>query len=240
MQGVQLSLGVSLHDEATFANFHIPATSPNRQAVAALEGQWKPDGDRLVYLWGAPGAGLTHLLQAACHAAQEKQYSAQYLPLEELAGFAPQSLFEGLETQDLICLDGLEVVAGNRIWEEALFDLFNRVYDAGRRLVFSAPSGPKELPLQLEDLRSRLNWSVVYQIRRLDDEEKQTALRMRAKARGMDMSSEVARFILSRAPRDMNELFFLLSRLDELSLQEQRKLTIPFVKQVVKQVLDGN
>jgi DnaA-homolog protein len=229
----QLSLGVSLHDEATFANFYLPAEGNNRQAVAALERQLQCGGERLLYLWGAPGAGLTHLLQAACHAAHANQRSAQYLPLRELVGFAPESLFEGLESQDLICLDGLDSVVGNRTWEEALFNLFNRVHDAGKHLVFSALSSPKELPSALEDLRSRLNWCVVYQLEVLADEEKQAALQMRAKARGMEMSREVARFILSRAPRDMNDLFYLLNRLDEVSLQEQRKLTIPFVKQVL-------
>lgn len=229
----QLSLGVSLNDEATFANFYLPAEGGNRQAVAALAGQLDADGERLLYLWGASGAGLTHLLQAACHRAHASKRSAQYLPLKDLAGFAPDSLFEGLETQELICLDALDAVIGNRIWEEALFDLFNRVHETGNRLVFSALLGPKELTLQLEDLRSRLNWGVVYQVEVLSDEEKQAALRMRARARGMEMSREVAQFILSRAPRDMNELFVLLDRLDELSLQEQRKLTIPFVKQVL-------
>ncbi|MGQ9425963.1 DnaA regulatory inactivator Hda [Gilvimarinus sp. F26214L] len=228
----QLSLSVSLHDEATFANFYLPPESPNRQAVAALERQFG-GGERFIYLWGAPGAGLTHLLQAACHKAAGEGRSAQYLPLRELAGFAPEALFEGLETQDLICLDSLEAVAGLPHWEEALFGLFNRVHDAGKHMVFSAGSSPQSLPLQLEDLRSRLSWGVVFHLEVLDDEEKQRALQARARRRGMEMSREVAQFILSRSPRDMNELFYLLNRLDEQSLQEQRKLTIPFVKQVL-------
>jgi DnaA family protein len=234
----QLSLGVSLNDEATFTNFYLPPEGGNCQPVASLRRQLEPAGEQLVYLWGAPGAGLTHLLQAACHAAHEKGRTAQYLPLRELTGFAPVSLFEGLEVLDLICLDSLDAVAGNPLWEEALFGLFNRVYDAGKHLVFSAVCGPNELSLQLPDLRSRLNWGVTYQVAVLRDEEKQAALKMRARARGMEMSSEVAQFILSRAPRDMNDLFFLLNRLDELSLQEQRKLTIPFVKQVLGSLQD--
>lgn len=229
----QLSLGVSLNDEATFANFYLPPEGGNRQPVASLQRQLDPAGDQLIYLKGAAGSGLTHLLQAACHAAHEKGRSAQYLPLKELAGFAPVSLLEGLEALDLICLDSLDSVAGNPVWEEALFDMFNRLYDAGKHMVFAAVCGPNELSLQLPDLRSRLSWGITYQVAVLGDEEKQAALKMRARARGMEMSSDVAQFILSRAPRDMNDLFFLLNRLDEMSLQEQRKLTIPFVKQVL-------
>jgi len=229
----QLSLGVSLHDEATFGNFFLPPETSNRQAVAALQDQLSTGGEKLLYLWGAPGAGLTHLLQAACHCAYARKRSAQYLPLKELAGFAPQSLLEGLESLDLLCLDSIDAVAGNPAWEEALFDLFNRVQEAGGHLLFSALQGPRELALGLADLQSRLEWCAVYHIAVLSDEEKQAALQMRARARGMEMGLDVAQYILSRAPRDMNDLFLLLDRLDERSLQEQRKLTIPFVKQIL-------
>lgn len=229
----QLSLGVSLHDEATFANFHVPEGSSNQQAVQALKQQLEPEGERFIFLWGAAGAGLTHLLQAACHKAYADGRTAQYLPLKDLVGFAPESLFEGLESLDLICLDSLDSVVGNPIWEEAIFDLFNRVNEAGNHLVFSALVGPQELAVNLEDLRSRLRSAVIYHVDVLSDEEKAVALQLRARARGMEMNAEVAQYILSRGPRDMNDLFFLLNRLDELSLREKRKLTIPFVKQVL-------
>jgi len=229
----QLSLGVSLNDEATFNNFYVAPGSPNAQAVAALEHQLEVDGESLVYLWGAPGSGLTHLLQAACHRAYAQGIYAQYLPLRDLAGFAPASLLEGLEVQDLVCLDGIDKVAGNPIWEEALFDCFNRLRDAGKRLLVAGLYGPHEIPLQLDDLRSRLGWGVTYHIEVLDDRGKQAALQLRARARGMDMSAEVAQYILHRAPRDMNDLFYLLERLDAVSLQAQRKLTVPFVKQTL-------
>lgn len=227
----QLSLGVSLNDEATFANFYVPPGSVNAQAVGALEGQLQAGGEPFIYLWGAAGAGLTHLLQAACHRAHAGGRYAQYLPLRDLAGFAPQSLLEGMEVQDLVCLDGIERVAGNPVWEEALFDCFNRLRDHGRRLLVAGVYGPREVPVRLEDLRSRLNWGVTFQMQLLDDAGKQAALQLRAKGRGMDMSAEVAQYILHRASRDMNELFYLLERLDAMSLQAQRKLTVPFVKQ---------
>ena len=89
------------------------------------------------------------------------------------------------------------------------------------------------MPVQLEDLRSRLQWGVTYQVQLLNDEEKQEALQRRARARGMELNDEVAYYILQRLPRDMNELFNQLQRLDHASLAEQRKLTIPFVKKIL-------
>ncbi len=230
----QLSLGVSLNDEATFDNFYAPEKSNVGQVVNVLKKQIEVDGELAVYLWGKPGCGLTHLLQASCQYANDSGIYAQYIPLQDLAGFAPESLFEGLEVQDLICLDGLDAVAGNPLWDEALFVLFNQMRDAGKRLVFGATQKPNDLPISLADLRSRLNWSVIFHLDELNDLDKQAALQHRAKARGMEMTDEVAQYIINHASRDMNELFYLLNRLDEYSLIEQRKLTIPFVKEVIK------
>ncbi|MGH1469654.1 MAG: DnaA regulatory inactivator Hda [Cellvibrionaceae bacterium] len=230
----QLSLGVSLNDEATFDNYYAPISSSAPQVIDVLKQQIEPEGELSIYLWGKPGCGLTHLLQASCQYANEKGTYAQYIPLQDLVGFAPESLFEGLEVQDLICLDGLHTVAGNPLWDEALFVLFNQMRDAGKRLVFGATLNPNELSSSLPDLQSRLNWSVVFHLEELNDADKQAALQHRAKARGMEMTDDVAQYIISHAPRDMNDLFYLLNRLDELSLVEQRKLTIPFVKEVIK------
>ena len=229
----QLSLSVSLNDDATFDNFYAPEGATNARTLALLKAQAGGQGEPFIYLWGQPGVGLTHLLQAAGHEAQDAGLSIQYLPLRELVGFAPHELLEGLEYLDLVCLDGLEVIAGKPDWEEALFHLFNRLRDAQKHLLVAAVQGPQELPVTLPDLRSRLQWGVTCQVQALSDEDKQNALRHRARARGLELSGDVAHYILQRVPRDMNELFCYLQRLDHASLAEQRKLTIPFVKKVL-------
>lgn len=66
----QLSLGVNLNDDATFDNFYAPPQTHNAMVVQGLRAQLEGGDNSFVYLWGAPGCGLTHLLQAACHQAQ--------------------------------------------------------------------------------------------------------------------------------------------------------------------------
>jgi DnaA family protein len=234
----QLSLGVSLNDDATFDNFYAPAGSHNAEVVGflrqqVLQQQAESARETFVYLWGAPGCGLTHLLQAGCHHAQSLGLSVQYLPLADLAGYAPAELFADLGTLDYLCIDHLTVVAGKADWELALFNLYNHLRESGKCLLVAAELGPRELPIHLEDLRSRLQWGVTYQVQLLDDDGKQQALQRRARARGLELSDEVAHYMLQRLPRDMNVLFRQLHRLDHASLAEQRKLTIPFVKKVL-------
>ena len=229
----QLSLGVSLNDDATFDNFYAPAATPNAQVVTSLRSQLIQGNEPFIYLWGAAGCGLTHLLQAACHEAHTLGKSYQYFPLRDLAGYAPEELFAGLELLDFICLDGIDLVIDRPEWELALFNLFNRLRDAGKLLLVAAVKGPRELPVKLPDLASRLQWGLSFQVHELDDQLKQQALQFRARARGLELNDEVATYIIQRLPRDMNELFWQLNRLDHASLAEQRKLTIPFVKKVL-------
>lgn len=232
MKPIQLPLGVRLRDDATFANYYPGA---NAAALGYVERLCEADAgwtESLIYLWGGAGVGRSHLLQAACLRFEQRGEQAVYLPLAELADYGPE-LLDNLEQCELVCLDDLQAVAGRADWEEALFHLFNRLRDAGRRLLLAADTAPRELPIQLADLQSRLTLALVFQLQSLSDEDKLRALQLRASRRGLQLSDEVGRFILTRGERSMSALFELLERLDQASLQAQRKLTIPFLKETL-------
>ncbi len=230
---VQLSLGVSLQDDATFDNFLL--TDTNRLAVTALRAFSRGEGENNLVLWGAQGAGLTHLAKACCQAAAcHTGARVRFLPLSLLAEKAPDGVLADTGRADMVCLDDLGLIGGKPEWEEALFHLFNRLKDGGRRLLLTCHASPASLPLQLADLKSRVLGGVVYHLQALADEDKARALQMRALARGMELSDEVVRYILSRAPRNTHQLFAMLNQLDDASLQQQRRLTIPFVKQILR------
>ncbi|QEA40302.1 DnaA regulatory inactivator Hda [Pistricoccus aurantiacus] len=227
--GHQLPLRVGLRDTATFANFHPGA---NASLVEALRNQFDSRGEPFVFLWGGESVGRSHLLQAACHQASARDLRALYLPLEELGHFPPLML-ENIERLDLVAIDDLECVLGRSRWEEALFHCFNRLRDADKRLIVSARAAPRQLAVKLPDLASRLGWGVTFHVQSLDDPGRLEALKLRARDRGMSLSEEVARYILHRGPRRLDELFAMLESLDHASLSAQRKLTIPFVKRVL-------
>lgn len=231
----QLSLNVHLNDDATFDNYFVPEASGNLLAVQAIKAMISDAATTpFVYVWGQEGVGISHLLQAACHAASERQWRSQYLPLEELAGFAPEQLLDGLEQLDLICLDGLQHVMGQSGWDHAIFHLYNRLRDQAHcRLLVSADCAPRDLGSRLPDLVSRMGWGVAFHLQPLSDAGKARALKLRAQARGLDLSEEVLAFIMHRSSRDMVELFECLQQLDDLSMVEKRRITIPFIKEML-------
>ncbi|WP_414502828.1 DnaA regulatory inactivator Hda [Zymobacter sp. IVIA_5232.4 C2] len=226
----QLPLGVGIHDDATFASF-LPGD--NAGAIAALKLQLQRTDEPLVYLWGNEETGRSHLLQAACHDASDQGMRSLYVPLQQLGHFPPLML-EDTEHLDLLALDDIDVVMGRKRWEEGLFHCFNRMRDAGKRMVVSAPCAPRQLDVKLPDLASRLGWGMTFHLSPPTDEQRRDALILRAAMRGMQLPQEVARYILHRGPRRLSELFEVLDRLDMASLSAKRKLTIPFVREALE------
>lgn len=220
----QLPLGIVLRETATLDGF---VAGANTEVLAALRGL--NAGERL-YLHGPPGTGKSHLLQGVCREAPGR---AAYLPLHELAAHSPDVL-AGLDALERVCLDEVDTVAGDRAWEEALVGFLDRLRARGTTVVVAGPRPADDLGLALPDLASRLGWGAVYALQPLDDTGKRRLLQQRAAARGLDMPDEVATFLIRRAPRDVPALLGLLDHLDHASLAAQRRLTIPFVKQILK------
>jgi DnaA family protein len=224
----QLALNMQLRDDATLESFlALPSQAP---LLAALRQQLEPGGEPLLLLHGAGDTGKSHLLQAACHLAGN---AGCYLPLADFREFPPADVLQGLEQMQLVCLDDIKAVLGDRDWELALFHFFNRARDRGCCLLVSASAAPRLLDVGLPDLHSRLSWGLVFQLPLPDDQRRQAILQFRAQRRGLQLPPEVSRFLVSRVPRGLAGLLALLDQLDAHSLVTQRSLTIPFVKQVL-------
>lgn len=230
----QLPLQINLREETTFTNFY---PGENKTVLHALKELLKNKGESFVYLWGAPGVGRTHLLQASCHE-MSKSAEVMYVPLR-VPQLTPAILY-GMETKDLICIDDIDVVLNQKDWEEALLNFYNMARENTKpKLIISGKEIPPKLNCQLADLRSRLSWGLVFQVVGLKDVEKIAVLQMRANNRGFELSNEIGQFLLRHYPRDMSLLFSLLDKLDRASLIAKRKLTIPFVKRVLSGGLRG-
>ncbi len=221
----QLALGLSLRSSVDFASFII---GRNGEAVSRLRTPLDP----FVYLWGESGCGKSHLLQAACLQAHLEERLPAYLPLKSEREIDPEML-DGLEGYALVCLDDLERIAGKPEWERAIFNLFNLLRENGGQLVVAADRPPAGLAIGLPDLASRLTWGPCYHLIPLDDSERMELLLASAERRGLSMSAETASFLLQRTPRDIHFLTLLMDRLDSASLAAQRRLTIPFVREIL-------
>ena len=226
----QLPLPIHQSDDETLENFY---AENNLLLLNSLQKNFLQLHQQFFYLWGNKGSGKSHLLKGVCQHYLAQQRPALYVPLNKAQYFSP-AVLENLEQQALVCLDDLQAVIGNAEWEVAIFDLINRVRETGRTLlIMSADQSPANLPVQLPDLASRLTWGEGYQLAPLNDHQKIEVLQKAAYQRGIELPDETANFLFKRLERDMKTLFNALEKLDQASLQAQRKLTIPFVKEIL-------
>lgn len=221
----QLPLAIRLDDGAVFETFFAQG---NEASVDYLESLCRDLSGPGAWLCGAEASGKSHLLQAVCARVGE---GALYLPLAELLTVGP-TVLEGAATRRCVCLDDLEVTAEVHEWERALFALYEAVVANGTPLVVAANAPQRQVSFKLADLASRFSLLPTFALRPLGDEGRIAALMLRARQRGLELPEETARFLTTRARRDMASLYSMLDRLDEASLIAKRRLTIPFVKEV--------
>lgn len=226
----QLVLPIRLADHAVFASFFGEGNEALLAMLSDLAGPTAQPNAQGCWLWGASSTGKTHLLQAVCDLAGDR---SAYIPLREFADVGP-AILDGLARRQIVCIDDIDQVAGSPDWEAALFDLCNQLLDAGGQLVASARMAPRECPLALADLASRFTRLPVYHLNALDEQQRVAALQLRAGHRGLELPDETARYLLKRSRRDMASLYALLDRLDLEALRAKRRLTIPFVRDVLR------
>lgn len=232
MNQEQLVFNFPKNEHFTFDNF---LSGGNRELTEYLQrlGRGEFSGThRINLLVGPSGMGKSHLLTATYATALQFNINSLYLNMQEIMPLGPDILMETGEL-DLLFFDDMDLVAGQREWEVAVFDLINRVLEHRKcHLILSSKSLPKEIGCGLPDLVSRLQWGQCMHLKDLSEEDKMTFLIEKAKQRDFDLPVEVSRYLLSRMPRDLRSLQEIIEQLDRLSLQSHRKLTIPFVKDV--------
>lgn len=204
----QLLLDIQPPSPPTLDNF---IAGSNEEALHSLKMAIEGANEaRFIYLWGAPGSGKSHLLQACNDLAHERD-----LPL---------SVVDDVHTLD----------------EEAqieLFNYFNQLRTSGGILITSGNAAPTQMGLR-DDLATRLAWGLVYQLHPLSDEEKAKALKTHAKERGMKLPDEVVDYCLRYLRRDLPTLMSVLNALDEWSLTEKKPVTVPMLKKLLQQELE--
>jgi DnaA-homolog protein len=218
----QLPLALKLRSGSSLESF---VAGNNQHLVTQLSvlGQDEPGQ---LYIWGEEGSGRSHLLEAKVKADGAR---ACFLSATELAGLSP-GVLEGLERFALVAIDDIDHLAGQRDWEEALFHLYNRLRQAGSSMLFSAATAPTGAKFELPDLSSRLAAGPVWQLLSLDEAGLEALLQRRGSALGVDISEDVARYLVARTPRTATAVTALLDELDRQAMARQRRLTIPFIR----------
>lgn len=226
----QLLLPLQSAPVLTLADLPGQAFAP---VLAALDALCRGEVAQL-HVWGEPGAGRSLLVNAFVADASQRLSRVVMLPLRQVV-FLPAEMLDGLEHCELVVLDDIEAAAGWPAWEEALFNLYNRLQDSGGRLLVTSAMPPAGLPLQLPDLRSRLARASVYSLPSPSDAVRVELLQATAQRRGWVLEAELQRYLIERGPRPLGRFMALIDRLDQRAQRDKRALSVPLARQLLEE-----
>ena len=227
----QLPLHLSPPAGRRFDNFE--TVPENSELVVAVRRVAAEEARERVLIVGDVGTGKSHLLQAANQLASTGGNAVAFIPMRHWRSLHVDAI-RGLGRSGLLCIDDVDAVAGDCAWEEALLALFEEAVSWRARMLLSARASPSSTPFALADVRSRLSAATLYRLRELDDEGRARALRRHARERGIEIPDDVVSYVLKRHRRDMPSLVALLDRFDRHSMARQRRLTVPFVRELIE------
>ena len=221
----QLTFPWSKPNNSSFVDFYIEKS--NLSLIENLKGE----DDLLIY--GNSKTGKSFLLQALCNYFSEENKLSLYVPLKELNS-DDSKILDDLDSLDLVCVDDLETVAGNNEWETALFNLINNSLLSKCRIVFCSNVNPSLIKFELNDLSSRIkkiNQIKVYPIKQDNLPE---AIKFLANLRSIKIGNKEISYLINHTKRSMGDLVAHINKLDKLSMQLKRKITIPLIKKVIE------
>ena len=223
----QLTFPWNKYNKSSFDSFY--ASKLNKHLLSLLQNNTFKD-DLLIF--GTKDSGKTYLLQALCNYFSNQGKSSFYLPMKQAKELSVDIL-ESLESMELVCIDGIESIAGNKVWEIGLFNLINRSLNSENRLIFTSSKNIDVMNFELTDLDSRLRKIQSHELYALADDEILSALKHIANLRSIELGSKEAQYLLTYANRNISDLVQILESLDQLSMEMKRKITIPLIKEVI-------
>ncbi|MDX1451010.1 MAG: DnaA regulatory inactivator Hda [Oleiphilaceae bacterium] len=230
--GQQLALPVGIRSDAGFDNFF---GSQAPRVVSLLQQALGNVNETLIWVCGPKESGKSHLAAACLKYIESCGSAAMYLGLDELAGQIEWARFfiDDDAGPSVVVLDDLHMWLNNGEAEGALFQMFNQFKISGRQLIVTSDKPPALMHIQLPDLASRLRSAQVLTLHSPNDVEKQDVLVRVAAERGIHIGNEVAAYIIKRSQRNLGQLLQVLEQVEQASLIEKRKVTVPFIKKVL-------
>jgi len=231
------------------ANFDTFIPGPNAAVVAIAramaqgdnfdnQGQSRQHHQSLswMYITGRRGSGRTHLLFACCQAARDADLKAVYISYQRRPPHLPIDL-EGIEDADLVALDDVDAIAGEKVWEEGLFHFLNRARSRGTALIMAASQTPVDAGFTLPDLRSRLNWGQRYWLQPLADGDLEQVVRTHAASRRLPINEKTLSYLLNNGPSNAADQLLILDQLEKAAFANKRKPSLNLAVNIVQRFM---
>ncbi|VAW45777.1 DnaA inactivator Hda (shorter homolog of DnaA) [hydrothermal vent metagenome] len=230
---VQMPLKIGLRDDACFETF-VTEKEAHALAFNGLQSALTQSNGSAFYLYGHSGVGKTHLLQASCRFVTEQGETSVYLPFEDHSLPLIPDVLIGLEQMPLVCLDDMNGIIGQEKWEKSLVNLITKLNVQGHTLILAGTTSINDWDIATAELAKALMTVLPIKMQALvEKEEVVLALQRHSKRLGFELPNDVGNYLMKQFSTDLQELLAVLKILEQATLVEKRRLTLPFVKEAL-------
>lgn len=231
-----------------FENFVVG--SNNKLAYVAAQTVAQKPGEKYnpLYIYGGPGLGKTHAMQAIGHYIIKNRTDLKvlFITAEEFVNDVVNALARGDEKTkkmnkfrkkyrevDVLLIDDIQLIAGKTRTEEEVFNTFNTLHSSGKQIVITSDRTPKEIPSLSDRLVSRFEWGLMADIQIPDIETRMAILTNLAKDSNISVPNNIIEFLASVYSHNIRELEGAFNRVTAYASIQDIELTIENVKKIV-------
>ena len=231
-----------------FENFVVGTN--NKLAFVAAQAVAKAPGEKYnpLYIYGGPGLGKTHLMQAIGHyiIKNKPNLKVKFVQAEEFVNDVVNALAKGYDTidkmnkfrnkyrkADALLIDDIQLIAGKTRTEEEVFNTFNTLHSAGKQIVLTSDRTPKEIPSISDRLISRFEWGLMADIQVPDIETRMAILNNLALSSEIAVPNNIIEFLATIYAHNIRELEGAFNRITAYSSINEVELTLENVKKII-------
>ena len=196
-------------------------------------------GEGILYVYGPPGSGKTHLLRAVSRELCHDQVDTSCLSCRAITSDTPGSdevvspLVEQLQDAPVLLIDDIDLLPDSRPLREGVWHLFNECYQSGRKIMVTGTVPPRELTSVDGHLISRLLWGLVARMDVSDDDSRCLILKKLADDRQIILPDDVIAYLLVHTRRDVHTLIDAFATLARHALATGRKISVRLARETL-------
>ncbi|MFB0566445.1 MAG: chromosomal replication initiator protein DnaA [Candidatus Aminicenantaceae bacterium] len=242
-------LNPNLNPNYTFDNFIVGSCNQFAQAASVAVAKNPAISYNPLYIYGGPGLGKTHLMNAIGHYTLNnyRRLKILYITTEKFMNDLINHLQYGkildfrqkYRSVDVLLMDDIHFLSGRERTKEEFFHTFNHLYDNQKQIVISSDCPPKEIPHIEERFSSRFEWGLIADLRPPDIETRIAILKKKAELEGVALTESVALFIADTVHSNIRELEGYMRRVIAYSSLKGEPIDLDLAKEALKSLLDS-
>lgn len=168
------------------------------------------------FLYGGPGLGKTHLVQAIGNALLQRDSSKKvlYTPISSFYSDFIKSLQnkkgdefrQKFRKLDMLIVDDFQMIINKDASQQEFFDIFNDLYQLNKHIIVTSDRLPSQIKTVDERLASRLTWAGAYDLQLPSFEDRCAILKSKAEYKGVEIEDEAIEYIADNIKTNIRAL----------------------------------